>query len=362
MSIKVFLDDNRCKYLLLNSDRNSIEINDSERENILQLIEEHAHSIEDLQNDDDIDEEEYLRYNKYLATKRKSLTCEEIVNKVNQKYEKREQRSKEVTGIIEEDEDDENNELNNEEDEDIGDEDNEEDNNGRTRRRSSQLSSGGGKDKKKKEGVKKSHGDFLEKKFKKPNLNKKRDIVMLDLDDLKKSKEEQVKVMEKSNSVDSSESDFQVDEYLKKRTTFFFPWKAIYATEGPWRPRLLSRPLELDIIYKVYADLKSMQANGKEFMCNNIMAQVLDLAHPSHQLQNLLLTYPLSASNILKKRLLNLGYKLVIPIIHEEISTFTVDTSLYIMSQVIRKVEREMRFYFEVNASDNAEWRIGNIL
>jgi len=165
--------------------------------------------------------------------------------------------------------------------------------------------------------------------------------------------------MEKSDSVVSSDSDFHVDEYLKKKNSYFFPWKAIYATEGPWRIRLLSRPLELDIIYKVYKDLKLMHANDKDFMCNNIMAQVLDLAHPSHQLQNLLLTYPLSASNILKKRLLNLGYKLVVPIIQEEINTFTVDTTTYIMSQIIRRVEREMRFYFEITATENSEWRVG---
>ena len=198
------------------------------------------------------------------------------------------------------------------------------------------------------------------KKSHKSKKNKKMDIAVLDLEQLKKEREEN-NDLEKMDS-SSTDSDFKVEEYNGKNEHFFFPWKCIYATEGPWKVRLLSRPLEMDIIYKIYADLKLMQANGKEYMCNNIMAQVLDLAHPSHQLQNLLLMYPLSASSILKKRLLALGYKLVIPIIHEEINTFTVDTSIYIMSQIIRKVEREMKFYFEVNATENSIWRIGIFL
>ena len=386
--MQIFLDDNRCKYLSLNSNRNTIEINDNERENIIQKIEEHAQSLEDLRNEEnEEEEEEFTKYSKYLSTKRKSITCEEIVTKVNEKFQKQKDRLKEVTGIIEEDEEEEEEEEEEQEEEEEkeneeeeiekkegeeGDEDKEEDNTETKEENSSKHSTPSKESttERSKENLKKyKHYDakYLEKKLKKSSNINKRDIKVLNLEDLKqdegnnkKSKNpDQNNGMEKSDSVVSSDSDFHVDEYLKKKNSYFFPWKAIYATEGPWRIRLLSRPLELDIIYKVYKDLKLMHANDKDFMCNNIMAQVLDLAHPSHQLQNLLLTYPLSASNILKKRLLNLGYKLVVPIIQEEINTFTVDTTTYIMSQIIRRVEREMRFYFEITATENSEWRVG---
>ncbi|ORX84101.1 hypothetical protein BCR32DRAFT_266582 [Anaeromyces robustus] len=347
---KVYLDDIRCKYISLNSERNTIEINENERDNIVKLIEEHEKSLECLQNENFNEDEEFEKYNKYLNNKRESITCEEIVNKVNAKFKENEQRLKEVGDVIKEEK----------EEGGRGGE-------GEEKEISSSIKSvnnDSDEEELKKSLENKKEKKNFDNKFKNLNeddQNKKRDIANLDLEDLKKEKENNNENNDDNMDNEDSESDseFQINEYLKRKKTYFFPWKAVYASEGPWRIRLLSRPLELDIIYKVYADLKQMQANGKEFMCNNIMAQVLDLAHPSHQLQNLLITYPLSASNILKKRLLALGYKLVIPIIHEEINTFTVDTSIYIMSQIIRKVEKEMKFYFEVNFSSNTNWRIG---
>ncbi|ORX51090.1 hypothetical protein BCR36DRAFT_351617 [Piromyces finnis] len=340
---RVYLDNTRCKYLSLNSDRNQIEINENERDNILQLIEEHAKSLEDFEINEEYDNA--TKFNNYLEHKRKSITCDEIVKKFDEKFKKTEHYIKENYDPIEENDD----EI---EDEEYASQD-----------KMKNYQEGEDIDKEKNEKRKKiktkdkSYIHYLEHKLKKkPAVTKKKDIEVLDLEHLQKDNENKDT---ENDSNKSSESELNINESQKKESTFFFPWKAIYATEGPWKVRLLSRPIELDILNKVYNDLKSMQANGKEFMCNNIMAQVLDLAHPSHQLQNLLLTYPLSAATILKKRLLALGYKLVIPIIHEEINTFTVDTTIYIMSQIIRKVEREMKFYFEVNATNNVLWRIG---
>jgi len=346
MNIKIYLDDTRCKYISLNSDRNMIEINENERENILQLIEKHEKSLEDLINNENEEFEDSSIFQSYLQKKRKSLTYEEIVNKVTEKYKKKNQIMSDNDVIDEDEEISEDRKTRSEP-------------HSRERRKSS-IEEEEEKEKEKNEKERSRRRSSMIHKVNKSNNSsqKKRDIESLDLEQLRKEKEKN-RNGSKVDSDNSSESEFKVDDYLKERNSFFFPWKAIYATEGPWKVRLLSRPLELDIIYKVYAELKLMQASGKEYMCNNIMAQILDLAHPSHQLQNLLLMYPLSASNILKKRLLNLGYKLVIPIIHEEINTFTVDTTLYILSQIIRKVEREMKFYFEVNATDNSIWRIG---
>jgi hypothetical protein len=137
-------------------------------------------------------------------------------------------------------------------------------------------------------------------------------------------------------------------------------WHCVFATAGPWSVRLLSKSLIRSLIDETFFNLKKKDVTQKDIDFNYvpILARLVDLIHPTHQLQATVLAYPLFATNILKRRLVSLGYEL-----GNQEDGFQVDYkfSLDLVRQLQRKAERDMRAYYEFSVPVKAEWIVGLI-
>ena len=67
-----------------------------------------------------------------------------------------------------------------------------------------------------------------------------------------------------------------------------------------------------------------------------------------------MLAHPLIAVDILKRRLIEIG------IVTSNESIYDRHVALDILRSLMRKLDREMRFYYEVNFGEHTMWRIGN--
>jgi hypothetical protein len=85
----------------------------------------------------------------------------------------------------------------------------------------------------------------------------------------------------------------------------------------------------------------------------------VDLAHPTHQLQASVLAYPLNAAQVLKRRLVALGYD--ISPSGEDNSPIDAKFSIDILRQIVWRLHGEHRFYFEITFPERAVWRAGMI-
>ncbi|KAJ3220373.1 hypothetical protein HDU67_000040 [Dinochytrium kinnereticum] len=102
------------------------------------------------------------------------------------------------------------------------------------------------------------------------------------------------------------------------RIDFFIPdsartivkdgWVSVYATNGPWAARLQGKSMIAAMISQSVDQIRYGAAEDVNYSYISILARILDLAHPSHQLQASVLAYPLHAPTIIKKRLVALKY------------------------------------------------------
>ncbi|KAJ3321197.1 hypothetical protein HDV06_004540 [Boothiomyces sp. JEL0866] len=97
-----------------------------------------------------------------------------------------------------------------------------------------------------------------------------------------------------------------------------------------------------------------------EFSYIHIIARLMDLYHPSHQLQASVLAYPLYGTQILKRRIFSLGYNLGAT--NEDLAVLDFKTVSDLVKQVNTRLEAEMSVYFEFCVPFKANWRAGDLL
>jgi hypothetical protein len=137
-------------------------------------------------------------------------------------------------------------------------------------------------------------------------------------------------------------------------------WLCVYNTCGPCALKLYSKGIHKDVVQSTLAQLKLVP---KEFDCSYIhtISRLIDFIHQTHSLQSNILSYPLYSNQLLKRKLVSLGYDTLSP---PEDPTFTIDnkTAIEIIRQLDKRLEKDTRAYFEFTVSANANWRIGYIV
>ena len=133
-------------------------------------------------------------------------------------------------------------------------------------------------------------------------------------------------------------------------------WATAYASEGVWSARCLSKQLVRDIVIQTLQQVKLNQDNGKSFSYLHSLARIFDLVHPTQNVQSAIMAYPINAISILKKRLASFGYH---SMPNEDPNVLdNIQTAEYIR-QINRKLDKEMRAYFEFTVPHRVAWRIG---
>lgn len=106
-------------------------------------------------------------------------------------------------------------------------------------------------------------------------------------------------------------------------------------------------------------ELRSI-ANAKEseYSYVSMLARLIDLLNPTHQFQATVLAYPLFGLQLLKRRLLSLDYDLGT----NTDETFNLDnkTAVGIIKQMLKRLESDMRAYYEFSVPYKTTWTIGN--
>ncbi|KAI9102807.1 hypothetical protein DFS34DRAFT_576986 [Phlyctochytrium arcticum] len=133
-------------------------------------------------------------------------------------------------------------------------------------------------------------------------------------------------------------------------------WGCVYATTGIWRARLMSLPTIRDIVKKTQGQIISHMSNPTPISFVTHLARLLDVVHPSHHLAASVLSYPLYAAQLLKRRLVSLGYDVPGG---EEAPGMDSKMAMSIVGQVNGRLAKECRFYFEFSVPDKTSWRVG---
>jgi hypothetical protein len=133
-------------------------------------------------------------------------------------------------------------------------------------------------------------------------------------------------------------------------------WHCIYATAGAWTVKTYAKPLIKDIVSQSLESLK--QNANDEYSYIHLIARTLDLVHPTHQLQAQVLAYPLYGSQILRKRLVARAY--YVAKANDDVS-YIVDakTAIDVFKQIEKRLEKELRTYFEFIVPYKSYWRVG---
>ncbi|KAI8921425.1 hypothetical protein DFJ77DRAFT_163161 [Powellomyces hirtus] len=143
-------------------------------------------------------------------------------------------------------------------------------------------------------------------------------------------------------------------------------WGCIYATAGPWRARLMSRPTIRELVRQTQEQVIGLQRSGlgDNYSFSHLLSRLIDAVHPSHQLPAAVLANPGNAAAIIKRRLRTLGYNTALGLgattgQQEDGTPFDAESALGVILQIGARLQREHRFYFEFSAPDKTSWRIG---
>jgi hypothetical protein len=136
-------------------------------------------------------------------------------------------------------------------------------------------------------------------------------------------------------------------------------WSSICATGGTRAVKLSNKSLIRKMILENLKELRSI-ANAKEseYSYVSMLARLIDLLNPTHQFQATVLAYPLFGLQMLKRRLLSLDYDLGT----NPDETFNLDnkTAVGIIKQMLKRLESDMRAYYEFSVPYKTTWTIGN--
>ncbi|KAI8914438.1 hypothetical protein EDD86DRAFT_186711 [Gorgonomyces haynaldii] len=153
----------------------------------------------------------------------------------------------------------------------------------------------------------------------------------------------------------------RTDFYLGSEEAEIDPqkWYCVYASQGPWTSKQYAKPMYKEFVMQTLEQVKQISKEG-EFSYIHCISRLLDLIHPSHQLPANILAYPLYSAMILKRRLIQLQYDLGSQN-DEQASNFVLDhkLALDILRQIERRLDKDLRAYFEFLVPSKAIWRVG---
>jgi hypothetical protein len=133
-------------------------------------------------------------------------------------------------------------------------------------------------------------------------------------------------------------------------------WATVFGSDGLWAGKLAWKPLVRDVATQVYNQLKRSQINNDELSYVQTLARMIDLVHQGPKIQPSTMAFPLSAVALLQKKLISLGYAISIP---EEAKIIGHSAAIDIIKQMIKKLEKGHRYYFEFAAPRRSTWRVG---
>ncbi|KAJ3256253.1 hypothetical protein HK103_005616 [Boothiomyces macroporosus] len=137
-------------------------------------------------------------------------------------------------------------------------------------------------------------------------------------------------------------------------------WNCVFATSGPWGVKLYARSLVRDVVVQTMNQLGQNQDSATkdtDYTYIHIIARLIDLYYPSHQLQASVLAYPLYGSQILKRRISSLGFNLGTT--NEDLAVLDFKTVSDLVRQINTRLESEMSVYYEFTVPFKANWRAG---
>lgn len=157
-----------------------------------------------------------------------------------------------------------------------------------------------------------------------------------------------------SLTVSQSRLEFKISNRKEEKE-----WSCVYATSGPWAAKLHAKSLTKAICDQNMNSLKlkDIATKDTEFTYIHVLARLFDLVHPSHQLQAAVLAYPLYGVQILKRRILALQYEIGGG--NDENTFLDHKLTTDLVRQLQKKLEREMRAYYEFIVPYRANWRVG---
>lgn len=148
-------------------------------------------------------------------------------------------------------------------------------------------------------------------------------------------------------------------------------WNQVYATCGFSGVKVMRQRGILDMLLKtldyIRTEMERINSEAlttgvskfKQLSFVHLLARVLDVTHPSHQLQSTILMTPSMGTAILKRRLVMLDYKVNTPDeAWEELEVDHVFTER-VFDKMIKKFANEQRFYWEFSVTNGCTWRIG---
>jgi hypothetical protein len=133
-------------------------------------------------------------------------------------------------------------------------------------------------------------------------------------------------------------------------------WATVFVSGALWAGKLALKPLIRDVATQIFNQLKRSQINNNELSYVQTIARVIDLVHHGPKIQPSTMAFPLSAVALLRKRLISLGYTISTP---EEAKIINHPTAIDIIKQIIKKLERGHRYYFEFAVPRRSIWRVG---
>ncbi|KAI8899147.1 hypothetical protein BC833DRAFT_587015 [Globomyces pollinis-pini] len=138
-------------------------------------------------------------------------------------------------------------------------------------------------------------------------------------------------------------------------------YHCVSATSGAWANKLYAKALIKDIMDQSLEQLMEKDGPNRDtdYTYAQFLAKVVDVLHPTHQLQASVLAFPLYGPQILKRRILQLGYDMSGT--SEETSQLDYKFTMDVMKQMCRKVDKDMKCYYEFSVPLKANWRAGLI-
>ncbi|KAJ2999525.1 hypothetical protein HDV02_002672 [Globomyces sp. JEL0801] len=136
-------------------------------------------------------------------------------------------------------------------------------------------------------------------------------------------------------------------------------YHCVSATSGAWANKLYAKALIKDIMDQSLEQLMEKDGPNRDtdYTYAQFLAKVVDVLHPTHQLQASVLAFPLYGPQILKRRILQLGYDMSGT--SEETSQLDFKFTMDVMKQMCRKVDKDMKCYYEFSVPLKANWRAG---
>ncbi|KAJ3071600.1 hypothetical protein HDU98_005102 [Podochytrium sp. JEL0797] len=140
----------------------------------------------------------------------------------------------------------------------------------------------------------------------------------------------------------------------------------VYASSGPSAKHLHGKKMVTEMAVQTLQSLTvaSTDMEGTNAVANTstscayTLAKLLDAVHPTHALLGNVLTFPLYAATMVKRRLVALGYSIA-PFTEDTGGMLDVAFARSVVGQVVKGLMVEQRVLWEVSGPDLTRWRVG---